>query len=97
MPRLFDTHAMIYSEDAPKLERALHVAFAEQRVNATNMRKEFFRVSIEDVEAAVTRLAPGTPFFRDVEAQEYQETLALRNAYLANQTASETLAFPSVL
>lgn len=97
VPFLFDTHAMIYSEDAPKLERALHLTFAERRVNATNMRKEFFRVSIEDVEAAVTRLAPEAPFFRDIEAQEYQETLALRNSHLARQTASETLAFPSAL
>jgi hypothetical protein len=88
---------MIYSEDAPRLERALHVEFAEQRVNATNMRKEFFRVSIEEVEAAVKRLAPGAPFFRDVEAQEYQETLALRNAHLSRQTASEALVFPATL
>ncbi|MDC9822978.1 DUF4041 domain-containing protein [Devosia sp. ZB163] len=97
VPFLFDTHAMIYSDDAPRLERALHVEFAEQRVNATNMRKEFFRVSIEDVEAAVKRLAPGAPFFRDVEAQEYQETLALRNAHLSRQTASEALVFPATL
>jgi hypothetical protein len=97
VPFLFDTHAMIYSDDAPKLERALHVAFADQRVNATNMRKEFFRVSIEDVEVAVKRLAPGAPFFRDIEAQEYHETMALRNAHLAQQTGSEALAFPSSL
>lgn len=97
VPFLFDTHAMIYSEDAPKLERALHAEFAQQRVNATNMRKEFFRVSIEDVEAAVKRLAPNAPFFRDIEAQEYRETLALRNAHLAQQTASEALAFPVAL
>jgi predicted nuclease with TOPRIM domain len=97
VPFLFDTHAMIYSEDAPRLERALHVEFAEQRVNATNMRKEFFRVSIEEVEAAVKRLAPTAPFFRDIEAQEYRETMALRNAHLAQQTASEALAFPASL
>lgn len=97
VPFLFDTHAMIYSDDAPKLERALHVAFAEYRVNATNMRKEFFRVSIEDVEAAVRRLAPEAPFFKDIEAQEYHETLALRNAHLVQQSASEALSFPAAL
>lgn len=95
VPFLFDTHAMIYSEDAPALERGLHTTFAAQRVNATNMRKEFFRVSIEDVEGAVKRLAPGASFFRDIEAQEYHETMALRNAQLAHQTASEALAFPA--
>jgi hypothetical protein len=94
VPFLFDTHAMIYSEDAPALERGLHSAFAAQRVNATNMRKEFFRVSIEDVEAAVKRLAPGAAFFRDIEAQEYQETLSLRNAQLTKQIVAAELAFP---
>jgi len=45
VPFLFDTHAMIYSEEAPALEAALHAEFAEQRINAANMRKEFFRVT----------------------------------------------------
>jgi len=59
------------------------------RISAQNFRKEFFRVSMDEVEAAVTRLAPGAPFFKDVEAQEYRETLARRNAMLA---AAEPLA-----
>ncbi|WP_082102286.1 DUF4041 domain-containing protein [Devosia psychrophila] len=97
VPFLFDTHAMIYSEEAPALERALHNEFAAQRVNATNMRKEFFRVSIEDVEAAVRRLAPSASFFRDIEAQEYHETLSMRNAQLARLVLSEELAFPAAI
>lgn len=97
VPFLFDTHAMIYSDDAPSLERALHTEFAAQRINATNMRKEFFRVSIEDVEAAVKRLAPAAAFFRDIEAQEYRETMALRNSQLAEQAAAADLFFPQAI
>lgn len=97
VPFLFDTHAMIYSDDAPALERALHAEFASQRVNATNMRKEFFRVSIEDVEAAVRKLAPTAAFFRDIEAQEYRETMALRNSQLARQEAADQLVFPEAI
>lgn len=82
VPFIFDTHAVIYSEDSPALERALHSEFESVRVNAQNYRKEFFRVSIDDVEAAVKRLAPDAPFFKDVEAQDYRETLARRNARL---------------
>lgn len=82
VPFVFDTHAVIYSDDAPALERALHGEFESARVNAQNLRKEFFRVRIDDVETAVKRLAPGSPFFRDVEAQDYRETLARRNAAL---------------
>lgn len=94
VPFLFDTHAMIYSDDAPALERALHTEFAPQRVNATNMRKEFFRVSIDEVETAVRKLAPAAAFFRDVEAQEYRETMALRNSQLAEREAASQLFFP---
>ena len=79
VPFGFDTHAIIYSEDAPALEAALHKEVAEQRVNMANMRKEFFRVSLEDVESAVSKLAPDADFFKDREAQEWHETMARRN------------------
>lgn len=94
VPFLFDTHAMIYSDDAPALERALHVEFADRRINAKNMRKEFFRVSLEEVEAAVRRLAPDASFFRDIEAQEYYETLAMRKAKLDEMQAASLATFP---
>lgn len=83
VPFIFDTHAIIYSDDAPALERALHTEFEALRVNTQNYRKEFFRAKLEDVETAVKRLAPDAPFFKDVEAQDYRETLARRNALLA--------------
>ncbi|WP_248307273.1 DUF4041 domain-containing protein [Devosia sp. 1635] len=97
VPFLFDTHAIIYSDEAPALERALHQEFAKERVNATNFRKEFFRVSLDQVEGAVRRLAPAASFFRDVEAQEYRETMALRNAQLAAQHQQVEAQFPSFI
>lgn len=97
VPFIFDTHAIIYSDDAPALERALHNEFEKTRVNAQNYRKEFFRASIDDVEAAVQRLAPGAPFFKDVEAQEYRETLARRNAMLASIEAAKLSALPAAI
>ena len=92
VPFLFDTHAMIYSEEAPALEASLHNEFADKRVNAANMRKEFFRVTIAEVEDAVRRLSPTSDFHTDIEAQEYYETLARRKALaesLATREASE--------
>jgi len=82
VPFGFDTHAMIYSDEAPALESALHKEFSDRRVNASNMRKEFFRVSLEEVEDAVKRLAPTASFFSDREAQEWHETLSRRNEAL---------------
>ena len=76
VPFAFDTHAMIYSDDAPALEAALH--------------KEFFRVTLDDIEGAVRTLAPDASFFKDREAQEWHETLALRNQALVDmQKASD--------
>ena len=82
VPFGFDTHAMIYSDEAPALESALHKEFADRRVNASNMRKEFFRVGLEEVEDAVKRLAPTASFFSDREAQEWHETLSRRKEAL---------------
>lgn len=95
VPFLFDTHAMIYSENAPALEAALHAEFAKERINLQNMRKEFFRVSIDAVEDAVRCLAPDAAFFKDREAQEWRETMARRNASLAAlQAAAAVDALP---
>lgn len=97
VPFTFDTHAIIYSDDAPALERALHAEFESTRINAQNMRKEFFRASLEEVEAAVQRLAPEASFFSDIEAQEYRETLARRQSDLERQAAVEAMEFPTEL
>jgi hypothetical protein len=95
VPFSFDTHAMIYSDAAPVLEAALHKEFAERRINMSNFRKEFFRVSLDDVEAAVARLAPTAGFFKDREAQEWHETLARRNASLLDMQSAAARDLPA--
>ncbi|TXM93563.1 DUF4041 domain-containing protein [Methylobacterium sp. WL116] len=97
VPFTFDIHAIIYSDDAPALERSLHAEFERTRVNAQNYRKEFFRASIDEVEVAVKRLAPAAPFIKDVEAQEYQETLAKRQLALSAVGIAAASEFPSTL
>jgi hypothetical protein len=91
VPFLFDTHAIIYSDNAPTLERALHTEFEPVRVNAQNYRKEFFKATLDQVEEAVKRLAPDAPFFKDVEAQDYRETLAKRRSLLLAEEKSDVL------
>lgn len=44
VPFRFSTHAIIYSDDAVKLENDLQNKFGAERVNKVNKRKEFFRV-----------------------------------------------------
>ncbi len=97
VPFIFDTHAIIYSDDAPTLERALHTEFDPVRINSQNYRKEFFKATLDEVEAAVKRLAPTAPFFKDVEAQDYRETLAKRRSSLLAQEASHGEILPAII
>lgn len=90
VPFSFDTHAMAYSAIASELESKLHREFSERRVNVANNRKEFFRCSVDEVEEAVARIMPGTPFTKDREAREWRETMALRNHRLG-----QAKGFPS--
>lgn len=50
VPFKYDVHAMIFSYKAYDLETKIHNRFDDKRVNLINNRKEFFKVSIEDIE-----------------------------------------------
>lgn len=78
VPFLFDVHAMIFSEDAPTLENTLHKTFHHRRVNKVNERKEFFRVTLEEIEDVVTtHHNKVVQFTKLAEAQQYRETLMI--------------------
>lgn len=79
VPFNFDVHAMIYSDDAPTLENELHRTFANQRINLINLRREFFRVSLEQIEERTTEIWPDASFTRTAEAREFHETQAIRS------------------
>jgi hypothetical protein len=49
VPFTFDVHALFFSDDAVGVETMLHQTFAEQRVNKINLRREFFRVTPDEV------------------------------------------------
>ena len=77
VPFIFDVHAIIYSEDAPSLEKKLHATFSKNRLNLVNNRKEFFRVSLGEIEAVVRESNANIEFTKVVEAREYKETLSI--------------------
>ena len=78
VPFMFDVHAMIFSDDAPQLESALHQAFADRRVNRVNPRREYFRVSLEEIKEVVRKNHDKTVEFLDTaQAQQYRESLLM--------------------
>lgn len=77
VPFGFDVHAIIYAEDAPALENALHREFAARRVNMVNARKEYFRASLDEIRSAVERHHGLVTFMLNAEAEEWRKTCAL--------------------
>ena len=81
VPFSFDIHAMIASDDAPALESTLHREFDAQRVNAVNLRKEFFRVSLEDIRKKVEEITGNeADFVMTYLAEEYYQTQRMRKS-----------------
>lgn len=79
VPFPFDVHAMIYVDDSPALEAALHREFNAQRLNLVNQRKEFFKVSLSQVKDAVVKFAGLEAEFKTtIAAEEYTESQRLR-------------------
>jgi len=79
VPFPFDVHAIIYAENAPALETDLHRRFTHKRVNAVNLRKEFFRVDLNSIKNAVEELAGSEADFKTtILAEEYHETRRLQ-------------------
>ena len=79
VPFSFDVHAMIYSDDAPALEATLHREFREHRVNAVNLRKEFFQVDLLSIKDAVDTIVDiDADFKMTALAEEYYESLRLQ-------------------
>ncbi len=78
VPFGFDVHAMIFCDDAPALEAALHKAFEDRKINLVNQRREFFRVSLEEVEEVVKRNYDKTVEFVEVpDAEQYRASVKM--------------------
>jgi len=84
VPFEFDIHAMIYSEDAPNLERSLQKSFLKSQMNKVNPRKEFFKESLSSIRAEVERMGVEAHWTIAAAAKEYRESLAIERAILDN-------------
>ena len=81
VPFKFDVHSFIFSDDAVGLESKLHEMLNQKRVNKVNMRKEFFNVTIDELEELVTEIEPTAEFNRTMAAEEYRQSLSTTENY----------------
>lgn len=80
VPFNFDVHALIFTEDAPALEAALHKAFESRKLNKINSRREFFAVSLDEIKTEVRKNFDKTVEWVDVpEAEQYRQSLLMKN------------------
>ncbi len=78
VPFKFDVHALIFTDDAYKLETELHEYFDKERVNKVNKRKEFFRLNIDEIKQILSKHKELTFDFHEIpDAPEYRDTLLI--------------------
>lgn len=84
VPFEFDIHAMIFSDDAPTLEKSLHRHFLRQQMNKVNPRKEFFKIDLLQIRQELEYLGIETHWTMAAEAYEYRETLRIEQQIQEN-------------
>ena len=97
VPFPFDVHAIIFSEDAPALETKLHKTFNQRRVNLINTKKEFFHVSLQEIEDVVHENNAEIEFTKLAEARDYRESMAIREQNENVTKNSDDPALPRTL
>lgn len=81
VPFNFDVHALIFSNDAPALENALHKAFEHKKLNMVNHRREFFNVTLDEIEKVVRSNYDKTvEFVKIAPADQYRESLKIKES-----------------
>ncbi|MGJ8660311.1 MAG: DUF4041 domain-containing protein, partial [Cellulophaga fucicola] len=91
VPFRFDLHALIFTENAPELENLLQREFDDRRINKVNYRKEYFRVTLDEIEEVIRKkYDKDVKFIKVPEAQEYRETKSIiKQLELAKQEQIE--------
>ncbi|MEU6791139.1 DUF4041 domain-containing protein [Nonomuraea wenchangensis] len=82
VPFRFDTHALIFSEDAVGLEARLHAELSDRRLNKVNLRREFFHATPAEVRDLLQKIAGQHLLeYRDTaEALEWRQSVGAIHA-----------------
>lgn len=62
----------------------------DRRVNKVNLRKEFFDVTIDELEKLVNEICPTAEFTRTMLAEEYRQSLSCSESYTSDYVVDET-------
>lgn len=94
VPFGFDVHAMIWSDDAPRLEAQLHKVFVRAQVNKVNPRKEFFKVPVGEIRGYLEQQGINASWTMAAAAAEFRQTIELEKRLADNPAvAHEWLSY----
>ena len=100
VPFPFDVHALIFTDDAPSLENTLHKRFNFRRVNFENIKKEFFRVTIEEIRDELHKIHQEVGIEAELrltlvaEAKQYRLSEAKRKEFERSYLVDEPARLP---
>jgi uncharacterized small protein (DUF1192 family) len=98
VPFRYDTHALVFSDDAVGLEAKMHARLSENRVNWVNRRREFFYVTPGEAKQHLLELAGELLEYTDEpEAVEYRQSLNHARAVATGQIDASESPEPSGL
>ena len=89
VPFKFDVHSFIFSDDASGLETELHKRLHNRRVNKVNLRKEFFNITIDELETLVTEICPTAEFNKTMLAEEFRQSQSTNEVYSSDYELDE--------
>lgn len=93
VPFRFDVHALVFSDNAPRLEAKLHAHFAAGRINKVNGRKEFFRADLAEIEAVIrANYDAVVEVVHTAPAEQYRESIRMAMPLEAIQAAERAAA-----
>lgn len=89
----------INMKKAPEKSGAFFISWCrwEHRLNLKNYCREFFAVPFANIEKAVKTRFPNAEIVLDAEAQDYYESIVLREQYAESHKIEEPESFPTEL
>lgn len=84
VPFPFDIHGIVYSTDAPTLEKELHHALLLAQMNKANPRKEFFKTSLHEIKRLVETKGYNVNWSMVADALEFKETIKIEQQIAEN-------------
>ena len=84
VPFKFDVHSFIFSDNAVELENKMHTMLNNKRTNKVNLRKEFFNVSIDELEQLVNEIEPTAEFNKTMLAEEFRQSVSSDDIYTSD-------------